>query len=69
LSAEATAPALELFEIDVKIEQSAKGARVTVHCRGHDDASTILRAVSAYKNTRNMLAVDGESVAPAEGGK
>ena len=37
------------FTEDVKIEQSAKGARVTIHVFGNNAGETIQKAVSLYK--------------------
>lgn len=56
------------FEIDVKIEQTQKGARVTVHCIGSNDEMTLFRAVNAYQQGRERLRTAGEIVAPVESG-
>lgn len=56
------------FTEDVKIEQSAKGARVTVHVFGNspDDDSTLQRAVTLYKMSMEALKNEGLVVAPIE---
>ena len=54
------------FTEDVKIEQSAKGARVTVHIFGNNAGETIQKAVSLYKLTMEALTEKGLSVAPIE---
>lgn len=56
----------EQFSVDVKIEQTVKGARVTVHVFGHDDGMTITRALDAYQLTISELRRRGEAVAPIE---
>jgi hypothetical protein len=50
----------------VKIEQSAKGARVTVHVFGSNPGETIQKAVSLYKLTMEALTEKGLAVAPIE---
>jgi hypothetical protein len=54
------------FTEDVKIEQSAKGARVTVHVFGTSPGETIQKAVSLYKLTMESLTEKGLPVAPIE---
>jgi hypothetical protein len=54
------------FTEDVKIEQSAKGARVTVHIFGNKAGETIQKAVSMYKLTMEALTEKGLPVAPIE---
>ena len=54
------------FTEDVKIEQSAKGARVTIHVFGNNAGETIQKAVSLYKFTTEALAEKGLVVAPIE---
>ena len=54
------------FPEDVKIEQSAKGARVTVHVFGNSAGETIQKAVSLYKLTMESLTEKGLAVAPIE---
>ena len=54
------------FTEDVKIEQSAKGARVTVHVFGNNAGETIQKAVSLYKLTMEALTEKGLAVAPIE---
>ena len=54
------------FTEDVKIEQSAKGARVTVHVFGNNQGETIAKAVSMYKLTMEALMEKGLAVAPIE---
>ena len=54
------------FTEDVKIEQSAKGARVTVHVFGNNPGETIQKTVSLYKLTMEALTEKGLAVAPIE---
>lgn len=56
----------EKFPYSVKIEQSAKGARVTVHVNGVDGSTVQGEAVKLYKATREALANAGQTVAPDE---
>jgi hypothetical protein len=54
------------FTEDIKVEQSAKGARVTVHVFGNNPCETIQKAVSLYKLTMEALTEKGLTVAPIE---
>ena len=54
------------FTEGVKIEQSAEGARVTVHLFGTNPGETIQKAVSLYKLTMEALMEKGLAVAPIE---
>lgn len=54
------------FQYDVKVEQTAKGARVTVHARSNDKGVAIQEAVDIYKATATYLKEKGELVAPVE---
>jgi hypothetical protein len=54
------------FTEDIKVEQSAKGARVTVHVFGNNAGVTIQKAVSLYKLTMESLTEKGLMVAPIE---
>lgn len=54
------------FNIDIKIEQTQKGARVTVHAFGTGDDATITRALHTYISTMERLRHRGEIVAPIE---
>ena len=54
------------FTEDVKIEQSAKGARITVHVFGNNAGETIQNAVSLHKLTMDALMEKGLMVAPIE---
>lgn len=53
----------------VKIEQTQKGARVTVHVYENDATNAMLRAVQLYQDTRKKLEQLCEVVAPVEGSK
>jgi hypothetical protein len=54
------------FTEDIKIEQSAKGARVTVHVFGNDAVETMDITVLLCKQTITNLREDGIAVAPIE---
>ena len=54
------------FTEDVKIEQSAKEARVTVHVFGTTPGETIQKTVSLYNLTMESLTEKGLAVAPIE---
>ena len=54
------------FTEDVKIEQSAKGARVTIRVFGNNAGETIQKEVSLYKFTTEALTEKGLVVAPIE---
>ena len=54
------------FNEDVKIEQSAKGARVTVHVFGNNGIRTMHEAIQLYKQTIDNLQEGGLAVAPIE---
>lgn len=54
------------FSTDVKIEQSAKGARVTVHVFGNSQYQTMEDAILLYKQTIHKLKEEGLEVAPIE---
>ncbi len=54
------------FTEDIKIEQSAKGARVTVHVFGNDAVQTMDKAVLLYKQIMTKLREGGVPVAPIE---
>lgn len=58
-----------IFSHDVKIEQSAKGARVTVHTFASDPQVAIDQAVKLYQETKKALETAGELVAPIEAGR
>lgn len=54
------------FSHDVKIEQSAKGARVTVHAFATSKDEVIRQAVELYKSTIEALKAEKLEVAPIE---
>lgn len=54
------------FAYDVKIEQSAKGARVTVHARSNDYGEAMNQAAAMYVGMQRQLEALGQVVAPIE---
>ena len=58
-----------VFSHSVKIDQTAKGARVTVHVHANSQETAIGQAVETYKNTIKKLEENGQPVAPIEEGK
>jgi hypothetical protein len=51
------------FAYSVKIEQSAKGARVTVHANSNEEMTAISEAIQMYTATKALLEDKGEVVA------
>ncbi len=54
------------FSHSVKIEQSAKGARVTVHVLGKNQQEVIDQAVRMYPSVRKRLEEEGHILSPIE---
>lgn len=54
------------FTHSVKVEQSAKGARVTVHVFANSKDEAIRQAVDIYKSTIETLKAEKLEVAPIE---
>jgi hypothetical protein len=54
------------FSHSVKIEQSAKGARVTVHVNANNDTDAMVQSINLYRITRRQLESADEMVAPIE---
>lgn len=54
------------FSHDVKVEQSAKGARVTVHVFAMSKDEAIRQAVELYRSTIEALKAEKLEVAPIE---
>jgi hypothetical protein len=54
------------FSHSVKIEQTAKGARVTVHVSANTFRSAMYEAVELYSQTRSSLLDHGVELAPIE---
>ncbi len=54
------------FAEDVKIEQSAKGARVTLHVFSNNDVNTLERVILLYKQTISKLQEEGIIIVPVE---
>jgi hypothetical protein len=50
----------------VKIEQSAKGARVTVHVNANNELEAMEQAINLYIMTKQTLEQRAEIVAPIE---
>ncbi|GEM_PF-3161065 len=57
------------FSHSVKIEQTGKGARITVHVFASSSESAIQQALEMYGATKKYLELKGEVVAPIEVGK
>jgi hypothetical protein len=55
-----------VFTHSVKIEQSAKGARVTVHVSPNEAQDAIQQAIDLSTKTRGTLEAINEVVAPVE---
>ena len=54
------------FSHSVKIEQSAKGARVTVHVLGKNQQDAIDQAIQMYSSVRKRLEEEGHILSPIE---
>jgi ribosome-associated translation inhibitor RaiA len=54
------------FSHSVKIEQTAKGASVTVHVNANSELEAMERSINLYKATRLQLEKLKEIVAPVE---
>lgn len=54
------------FSHSVKIEQTAKGARVTVHVNSNDALEAMNQAINLYRATKLELERLNEVVAPME---
>jgi hypothetical protein len=54
------------FSHSVKIEQSAKGARVTVHVLGNSQQEAIDQAIQMYSSVRKRLKEEGHILSPIE---
>lgn len=54
------------FSHSVKIGQTAKGARISVHVYSNNQGDVINQAVSMYWKARKMLEQDGQAIAPVE---
>ena len=60
-------PSTEIvFPYSVRIEQSAKGARISVHCYNRHLELAVREAIETYLNTRRQLVEAGLRVAPEE---
>jgi hypothetical protein len=54
------------FSHSVKIEQSAKGARVTVHVLANSQQEAIDQAIQMYSSVRKRLEDEGHILSPIE---
>jgi hypothetical protein len=54
------------FSHSVKIGQSAKGARVTVHVLGNSQQEVIDQAIQMYSSVRKRLEEEGHTLSPIE---
>ena len=55
-----------LFSHSVKIEQTAKGARVTVHVNANNGLEAMEQSINLYRATKLELEQQKEVVAPME---
>lgn len=55
-----------LFSHSVKIEQTAKGARVTVHVNANNGLEAMEQSVNLYRATKLQLEQYKEVIAPVE---
>jgi len=58
-----------VFSHSVKIDQTAKGARVTVHVHANEGKEAMCQAIDLYKQTIEDLTKNNLQVAPIEEGK
>lgn len=54
------------MKVSVKIEQTAKDARVTVHVNANDGLAALEQSINLYRATRLQLEQQKEVVAPIE---
>jgi len=54
------------FSHSVKIEQTAKGARVTVHVNANNGLEAMEQSINLYRDTKLQLEQVKEIVAPVE---
>lgn len=66
---EQKAEVLNQFTHSIKIEQSAKGARVTVHVEANSKETAMMQAIDLYISTQKELVKLGQVVAPIEAAK
>jgi hypothetical protein len=55
-----------LFSHSEKIEQTAKGARVTVHVNANNGLEAMEQSINLYRATKLQLEEQNETVAPTE---
>lgn len=55
-----------LFSHSVKIEQTSKGARVTVHVNANNGLEAMEQSINLYRTTKLQLEQQKEVVAPME---
>jgi hypothetical protein len=55
-----------LFSYSIKIEQTAKGARVTVHVNANNGLEAMEQSINLYRATKLQLEQLKEVVAPVE---
>lgn len=54
------------MKVSVKIEQTAKDARVTIHVNANDGLAALEQSINLYRATRLRLEQQKEVVAPIE---
>lgn len=55
-----------VYSHSVKIEQTAKGGRITVHVNANDGTAAMREAIFLYQNSKLQMQSLGEQVAPIE---
>ena len=56
------------FSHSVKIDQTAKGARISVHVYSNSQEDVIRQAVQMYREVKRRLEQEGQGIAPIESG-
>jgi hypothetical protein len=54
------------MKVSVKLEQTAKDARVTIHVNANDGLAALEQSINLYRATRLQLEQQKEVVAPIE---
>lgn len=56
------------FSHSVKIDQTAKGARISIHVYSNSQEDVINQAVQMYHEVKRRLEQEGQVIAPVESG-
>ena len=62
----AEVPEKPIFSHSVKIEQTSKGSRITVHVSADNFADARMQAVDLFKKVQEDLILEGIALAPIE---